>query len=191
MSCNCETYSCLNVAPTVETCPDAFVVDLVATETGAWIMQYEFNGRWINKSIDVIENVPLSLPNVFNELYKHTIRFYNTDGELVNDTCYTLNTSKVGVGSVSRGTSTSGDAKVYEYIVAETPDGYDSAGRLEISAGDTIIDNRLIGKKPTSMVVMGGQSYNSGDYSKPLQSNTLTMNTTGFGIGTIITLYYI
>lgn len=189
MSCNCETYSCLNVAPTVETCPDAFVVDLVATETGAWIMQYEFNGRWINKSIDVIENVQLSLPNVFNELYKHTIRFYNTDGELVNDTCYTLNTSKVGVGSVSRETSDSNTSKVYKYIVVETPDGLDDLGRMEVSAGSTIIDNRLIGKKLTT-VTIGGQSYDELAYSKPLQSNTFTWNDIIMDLGAVVTGYF-
>lgn len=190
MSCGCEEYVCLQVVPQVG-CIEEIQINLPATETGQWIMSLEFNGGWINKYIDVEEGVNILLPNYFNENYSHTIKFYNTENELVNDTCYRLNTSKVGgTGSIMPTPPAPESITYYEYVVVAEPDGFDDAGRWEIEAGVTITDNRLIGKGVSSIVISGGQSYNSGDYTKTTNSNTLTMtNGSGFGLTTIITAY--
>lgn len=189
MACDCEEYVCLEVVPQVG-CIEEIQVNLPATETGEWIMSFEFNGSWINKFIEVENGVNILLPNYFNESYTHTIKFYNTDNELVNDTCYKLNTSVIGgVGSIAPTPEPSNSVGYYEYIVVEDPDGFDSNGRWEIPVGGDIEDDRLIGKTVSSII--GQQAYNSNNYTKNTASNTLSMtNDTIFGLNDIITLYY-
>lgn len=93
MACNCENTTCLEIIPVVLDCDSSITVALEADETATWLMSFEFNGRWFGESISVTNGENLALPNLFNETYKHTIKFYKADKTLVNDTCYTLDMS--------------------------------------------------------------------------------------------------
>lgn len=109
MSCNCTTYTCLGIAPAIFQCGDDIITTLLSTETGLWLMKYEFNGKWFGEEITVTNDQAVEIPNVFNENYNHTIEFYSGDGTLINNTCYTFDVSKLitanNVTSPSSGTS--------------------------------------------------------------------------------------
>lgn len=187
MACNCEEYSCLEVI--ASDCED-LTVNLTADETGEWTMQYEFNGLWFKETIDVTNGERLTLPAVFNEVYVHTVKFYNTDGELVNDTCYQLDMSIVPSYSPSQTSPVM--PSYFEYIVVsgEPSDGLVN-GRKEIAEGNSITDPRLAGYTVTGVGALS-QFYNSGDYTKVKSSSTLTMtNGVSFGDDTVIIVYVV
>lgn len=124
MACNCTTYTCLELAPRIVQCDELILTTLVASQTGTWLMKYEFNGSWFGEEIDVTTGQYIELPFVFNENYNHTIEFYNTSDTLFNDTCYTLDTSKIlGSPSTSSATSpSSGGGFAYDTVSAEDGD---------------------------------------------------------------------
>lgn len=92
MACDCPEYTCLLPVPAILQCGAGIVVNLIPGETETWIMSYEFNGVWYGVNVEATENTLLEIPNVFNENYTHSIRFYNPSGELIGDTCYTFDT---------------------------------------------------------------------------------------------------
>lgn len=95
MSCNCETYTCLPVAPALLQCGDNILTSLLAESTTNYIMQYEFNGMWKGVEISVAQGEPIEIPNIFNEQYTHLVKFIKPDGDLYENTCYKLDTSKL------------------------------------------------------------------------------------------------
>jgi hypothetical protein len=118
MSCDCEEYVCLEPAPAIVQCGDDITVLLAATETATWLMSVEFNGRWRGVMIDVVNTELLELPNVFNENYTHTIKFYTAAGALVNDTCYEFNSASV-IGTAAATSPSSSSGLQYATITAE------------------------------------------------------------------------
>jgi hypothetical protein len=128
MACDCETYTCLEPSPAIVQCGEDISVLLAATETATWLMSVEFNGRWRGVQIDVVNTELLELPNVFNEDYTHTIKFYTAGGALVNDTCYTFNSASV-IGTASGVTSPSSSSGLqYATVVADADgDSFDFA----------------------------------------------------------------
>lgn len=110
MSCrNCDITVCLSIVPAITDCADDIAVLLTADETSTWLMQYEFNGRQFGRDILVTEGQNVVLPNVFNEMYTHVIKFYRENGEQVNDTCYILKSAGIigygGINSTTGGIS--------------------------------------------------------------------------------------
>lgn len=183
MSCNCETYECLEVL--ANDC-ETITIDLEANQTGTWAMEYEFNGRWFKEEISVENGENIALPNVFNEAYIHQIKLKNTAGELFNDTCYKLNTNNIpSYTPVTPDTDESEDVKVIEYTIMTTPDEDNPNEQPE---GHVITDNRLIGYYATSISTQG-QSYNSQFYTKAKGSNTLTFTAGDWADGFVITVY--
>jgi hypothetical protein len=90
MNCGCKTYECLDVY--LAGCAAVVVLPIVADQTGTWIMITEFNGQHLRTDVNVTSGSPITIPvSALNENYRHTIRFYKTDGTIFNDTCYTLN----------------------------------------------------------------------------------------------------
>ena len=94
MGCKCEQYECLSVDR--EACSNDIMLPIQADETGSWKVQIEFNGTWIRLNTEVSQGEPISIPNVLNEFYVHTIRLLRSDGSLFNDTCYKLITKEGG-----------------------------------------------------------------------------------------------
>lgn len=183
MSCNCTEYSCLEVL--ANDCEE-ITVALTANETGDWVMLYEFNGGWKSVEFAVTNGERLLLPAVFNESYTHLIKFYNGANELVNDTCYMLNTAEIPT-TVTAPSNDDDMARYYEYIVVSgTPSSELNNGRKEINAGSSITDSRLAGRIAIAVSALSAD-YNSGDFSKLKQSSTLHMtNEVTFGLDTVI-----
>lgn len=179
MPCECTIYECLNVLSS--NC-DEIVLDLVADETGIWTMRYEFDEFWFQRDIDVTSGDPILIPNVFNEKYKHTIEFYDVEGEKFNDTCYTLDTSRLPLNSGSGNVPTPSNAVDYlAYIVVSgTPsDGLVDIGNgvmgKEIAEGtESFTDSRLIGKLVTSVETLN-QTFTPNQFVKTQPSDTFTL----------------
>jgi hypothetical protein len=92
MSCGCTTYQCINIS--LQACAETVTLpSIVADETGIWTMVLEFNGVDYRATVNVGNNVAVTIPNRFNEDYTHTLKFYRADGTLVYDTCYTIKTT--------------------------------------------------------------------------------------------------
>lgn len=175
MACNCTTYTCLELAPRIVQCDELILTTLVANQTGTWLMKYEFNGSWFGEEIDVTTGQYIELPFVFNENYNHTIEFYNTSDTLFNDTCYTLDTSKIlGSPSTSSATSpSSGGGFAYDTVTAE--------------AGDSVTMNAI----GTAILLFdGNQSYTADKFTQVGAVITMT-NGVLFYDGQQVTILYV
>jgi hypothetical protein len=145
MSCDCESYTCLEPSPAIVQCGEDISVLLAANETATWLMSVEFNGRWRGVQIEVVNTELLELPNVFNENYTHKIKFYTAGGALVNDTCYEFNSASI-IGTASGVTSPSSSSGLQYATVTADANG-DS---IDFSLGTPIV------------VITSGQSYDDG-----------------------------
>lgn len=171
MACDCTTYTCLEVVQNFSDCPDTVELDLAATATGVWTFLYEFNGRWKGGSIDVVNTENIELPWVFNEQYIHIIKIYTADGTLFNNTCYTLDTSKIA------GNYTEPSDLTQEYVFNVT-----------VSAGSSFSSSKINGRD-VMVVVTESQSYNRQPANFTQVNNTVTMqNGVVFYEGQIITV---
>lgn len=152
-------------------CGESIVTLLQANQTGTWLMKYEFNGNWFGVEIDVTNGQLIELPFVFNENYNHTIEFYNNSDALFNDTCYTLDTSKI-VGTPSATSPSSSSGFSYDIVTAEAGD------ELEMNvAGNAIL------------LFDGNQSYTQDKFTQSGTTITMTDGTT-FYDGQRITILY-
>src|SRR4051812_14022860 len=89
MSCNCETYTCVEVW--LNPYSTGTALDIEATETGTWTGRIEFNGTWREFGVSVIQGEEIAIfTSLLNENYIHELRLYNIAGQVVN--CYKLKT---------------------------------------------------------------------------------------------------
>ncbi len=89
MNCNCENITCIKAY--VNPCSEGVELPLVAAATDNYSFQIEFNGVTRIFSVAVVEGDKIIIPTEFvNENYSHLMEIFNSDGDLVNDTCYTL-----------------------------------------------------------------------------------------------------
>lgn len=169
MACDCTTYACLEVVQNFDDCPGTVELDLAANATGVWTFLYEFNGKWKGGSIDVTNGENIELPWVFNENYIHQIKIYDADGDLFNDTCYKLDTSKIA------GNYTTPTDLAEEYVFNVT-----------VSEAGSSFSSSKINGRDVLLVGTGRQSYNVSEFSQSV--NTITMNTVVFKAGQVITV---
>lgn len=170
MPCNCETYTCLNVVQEYNNCPTVLELQLEATQTATYSWEYEFNGRWFGGTVDVTNGENISLPFVFNEDYIHVIKLYYNN-ELVNDTCYKLDTSKIAGSYTASSTSGRG------YLT------------FEVDANGATVTNADIANRAIVLIADGNQIYNSSGFTQAGNSFTMT-NGVSFYIGQTITLVF-
>lgn len=170
MPCDCTTYTCLNTVINLTDCPDEIELVFPATETGSWIFSYEFNGRWFGGSIDVVNTENVVLPWVFNENYIHVIKFFDSEGDLLNDTCYKLDTSKI-VGNYTA------PATVTE----------ENIFNVTILADGVTFTSSKINSREVMIVDDGNQAYNNTGFTVVGNTGTMTNGVT-FTEGQIITL---
>lgn len=89
MACNCENIICLKAF--VNPCSEGVELPLVSETTDNYDFHIEFNGVTRIFSVGVIDGDKIIVPTEFvNENYSHLMEIYNSDGDLVNDTCYNL-----------------------------------------------------------------------------------------------------
>lgn len=144
MSCNCESYTCLPVAPSVIQCGEDIVTSLLAGAS-SYLMQYEFNGKWFGVTLTTVSGEPIEMPNVFNENYTHKIKFVEASGDLLNDTCYTFDTAMMPTEVTADSPSSSGGLMYTTVTIDE-----DGAVSFDFALGDP------------SIIMDGNQSYISG-----------------------------
>lgn len=172
MACDCTTYECLETVINLEPCADSITLKLPADETGTWLYSYEFNERWFGGSVEVENGVNIVLPFTFNEHYRHTIKFYNSENELWNNTCYTLDTSKI-VGVYAQGT-VSVQENIFNVTVEED--------------GSTVTSGKIAGRN-VMLVADGAQVYNRQPDNFTQTGNSFTMtNGVSFAAGQILTI---
>lgn len=177
MACNCDNYVCLEPVRQYDNCREVVTVQLGAAATTTYTWEYEFNGRWKGGSIDVTSGENIVLPWVFNEHYRHTIKIYDENGDLFNDTCYTFDTSKVA-GSYA--TSSGGGFTNYLNVTLTEEMLSDDGTTVTIPAiaGRTII-----------LIADGNQIYNFASFTQDGNSFTMT-NGNSFYAGQKITLQF-
>lgn len=81
MSCNCETYTCVEAM--VDPCNVGTSLPIAADETGTWTAQLLFNGVWRQFGVSVIDGETIAiLTKLFNENYTHELRLLRVNGTL-------------------------------------------------------------------------------------------------------------
>lgn len=179
MACDCTTYECLDFVRQYTNCPEFLTVKLEAAATTTYSWEYEFNGDWKGGTIDVTTGENIVLPWVFNEHYIHLIKFYDENGDLLNDTCYKLDTSKIP------GTYTTPSSQVDNYLNVTL-----TAGMLSIDdEGRQIITIPAIAQRTIIFVADGNQLYNVASFTQDGNAFTMT-NGAVFKSGQIITLLF-
>lgn len=179
MACDCTTYECLGVVQSYDNCATTITLELESLDTGSYNWSYEFNGRWFGGNVEVTEGDNIILPWVFNENYVHKIKFFRPSGELLNDTCYKLNTSEIA-GSFITPSSDAGSKYLNVELTAD----------MLSDGGATVTIPSIAGKTLVS-VLDGNQAYNFGSFNKAVGSDSFTMtNGTTFYVGQKITLEF-
>ena len=179
MACNCLTYTCLDVIQQYNNCPEFLTLRLVAPATGTYSWQYEFNGMWKGGTIDTTISENIVLPYVFNERYVHTIKFYDTDGTLLNDTCYKLDTSQIA------GTYTTPVVGESNYLNVTI-----TAGMLSLNdEQQQVVTIEAIDGRTIIFVADGNQLYNVASFTQDGNAFTL-INGAVFYVGQVITLLF-
>lgn len=176
MACDCTTYACLDFVRQYSNCPEFLTVKLEAAATGTYSWEYEFNGRWFGGTIDVTGGQNIVLPWVFNEQYTHLVKFYDENGDLLNDTCYKLDTSKIP------GTYTTPSSGETNYLNVTLTEGM-------LSEGGTVVTLSTIAGRTVIFVADGNQIYNAGSFTQDGNEFTMT-NGASFYAGQIITLLF-
>lgn len=171
MSCNCENNACLELAPNILQCGEDIVTLIMSDYTGNVTMSYEFNGRWIGEVIPVTLGQFIEIPNVFNESYTHLVKFYKTNTTIINDTCYSLDTSLL-MGEVSGISSPSSSGFAYANA---TGNGTDT---IPFTLGTPII------------VFDGNQSFIQGQFDY-INGEIVMTNGTTFYDGQPLTILYV
>lgn len=179
MSCNCETYTCLDFVRQYNNCPEFITVRVQASDTSTYSWEYEFNGRWNGGSIDVTSGENIVLPWVFNEHYVHTIKFYDAEGNLLNNTCYKLDTRKVP------GTYTTPDVGSSNYLKVMLTDGMLSIN----DDNEQVITIAAIDSGTIVFIGDGNQVYSGASFQQTGTSFTMK-NGASFYAGQIITLLF-
>lgn len=171
MSCNCENNACLELAPNILQCGEDIVTLVMSDYTGSVVMSYEFNGRWFGEQIEVTSGEFIEMPNVFNESYTHLVKFYKTNTDIINDTCYSLDTSLL-MGVSSGTTSPSSSGFNYANVTAE------AGNTIDFSLGTPVV------------VFDGNQSYIQGQFTYSNGVITMTNGVT-FYDGQPLTILYV
>lgn len=91
MPCECENTECLEVV--IDRCEEDITLPLLADETETWRVVIEFNGISISNYVEVTDGESIVIPNNLNENYRHTLKIYDADDNLFNDTCYIIHSS--------------------------------------------------------------------------------------------------
>lgn len=73
-------------------CDDTITLKLEADSDGIWTMYAKFNGVVLTASVSVVNGENITIPNIFNENYTHTIWFKKEDESIFNNRHYSLKT---------------------------------------------------------------------------------------------------
>ena len=129
----------------------------ITSNDSTLILVSSFNGVQLKRVINVANQTTLTIPNIFNEKYTHIIHFVKPDGNILNNQYYSL--------SIESCISPNGSTPQPPIV------SNDTTIVLEGMEGNIIIDNRMIGKIVTGLLI-NDNSKNTG-FQKILLSNTL------------------
>lgn len=87
--------NCIDVL--IGQCAPYVTLPIKATETGFWVIETGFEGTYSTDTINVTNGQFLTVPNRFNESYRHNVRIYDSEN---NVTYYSIRT-RILYGPVS------------------------------------------------------------------------------------------
>lgn len=93
MSCNCQKTTCIKVF--VSPCDTGIDINLAAGAAGEYTFLLEFNRAYQKFVLTLDAGEDIIIPNCVNGDYTHELQIYAPDGNLFNDTCYSLSVSAV------------------------------------------------------------------------------------------------
>jgi len=176
MACNCETYTCITVP--VDYCNPTVIP--LEVEDGQYRIETDFAGATVIKYVDVTDGSGnIIFPEgQLNENYTYTMRIFDNEGELLNDTCYTLKTAHLISDDGGSGYNPAvcvAIELIRKVITVES---------ANLSNGDTTLTDTFF-SNTISEIVVGGQSYIIGvDFTQ--SGNTITAISFGFYDGQIL-----
>lgn len=194
MACDCENFACLQAH--YNPCSEGVEIDITADYTGPWTADIEYNGTWSKISFGVVDGEKIVLPTAaLNENYTHQARIYDESGNLVNDTCYHIESRALIDGGIYDVLP----PNVADYLQEQIDDLNDRVTALEllengirftmVSEADSYT-NGIMENRDVISVDFNGGAYNTG-YNKPFASNTIFF--TDFApvpAGTVITIHF-
>lgn len=90
MSCECESYICLEAF--INPCSEGVELNVIPDYTGNMTGKVWFNGTIKSFGFEVTDGEKIIVPiELFNESYTHEMRLYDEDGTLIN--CYHVKTA--------------------------------------------------------------------------------------------------
>jgi len=132
MGCICESYQCLTIR--YNPCSAGAQLNIVATETGIWSAQVEFNGVWFDQQFEVVDGEKIVVNNIFNPNYIHEVRIFDSEEVLVG--CYKADT--IMAVDTTYTPTLSGD--VQDYSILFTQSGNVTEYQNNDLIGATILD---------------------------------------------------
>lgn len=98
MSCNCPSYTPIDLV--VNCFATTAELPIVSDFTGQMLVKIEYAGYDLEFYVSVVEGENIVILNkFFNETALHTLKLYSEGGSLLNNTCYPLNLTIIGIPS--------------------------------------------------------------------------------------------
>lgn len=118
MACNCEktVVKCVNISP----CDEGIDTGIRIDTSGEYTVFVSFPTGQRQYNLSINEGDFIKLPNELLAPYVHVVKVYDSDGNLYDDTCYTLRTA-LTVNGGNR-TTPSGNTCAKKFITV-TEDG--------------------------------------------------------------------
>lgn len=125
MACSeCLNTVCIDLY--IGMCDEGINTGVSVTEAGEYTVMIEFNNTVQRFAYNLDANETIVLENILNLDYVHTMTIYNSDNELVDDTCYKLHTRlAMGISNNIAPTPASGAKKLI--IIDEDGESYTDA----------------------------------------------------------------
>lgn len=189
MSC-CANTECIDVY--INDCSSTVTIPVIANQSGVWKMFVEFNGIEIKQAYYFTQGQNIVLENKFNSGYTHTLKIYDPNGILFNDTCYMLimNPTVDATGTTPPQPATITTDLTFSFT-SNPQSGHSGAidDPIQVLPGNTIIIPQLAGKIVHNPVWLNGYTVQD----MPYTSSTTTFDNTargGFLQNDLLTIQY-
>lgn len=114
MACDCINTICIKVF--VSPCDTGIDLGLTAPADGDYTFRLGFNGVYTSFVLTLETDDEIIIPNVVNENYNHELQIIEPNGDLLNDTCYSLNVAMTL--NAGNGLTPSPSAKGWTIVIA-------------------------------------------------------------------------
>lgn len=90
MSCDCTNYECRTLY--VNPCDTGIDTGISVAVSGDYTIRIDFNGSVQSLELALTAGESIILGNILNLNYTHTLTIFDSDGNIVGNTCYRLTT---------------------------------------------------------------------------------------------------